>query len=69
MTLSFRHAEAAALAPFEYLSVLWAVVLGVMIFAELPGWSFVMAAPLILGGAFVASPVGKKRKPRSSHNH
>lgn len=61
MTLSFRHAEASALAPFEYLSVLWAVILGAMIFGELPGWSFLMAAPLILGGAFVAAPVGQKR--------
>jgi drug/metabolite transporter (DMT)-like permease len=56
MTLSFRHAEAAALAPFEYLSVLWAVVLGVVVFAEVPGWSFLAAGPLILAGAVIATP-------------
>lgn len=56
MTLSFRHAEAAALAPFEYLSVLWAVMLGIIVFAELPRWSFLAAGPLILAGAVIATP-------------
>jgi len=64
MTLSFRHAEASALAPFEYLSVLWAVVLGLMIFGEMPSWSFLMAAPLILVGAFIAASVARKRGTR-----
>lgn len=51
MTLSFRHAEAAALAPFEYLAILWAAVAGAVFFAELPGAAFLIAGPLILGGA------------------
>ncbi|MCW1934613.1 DMT family transporter [Pararhodobacter zhoushanensis] len=54
MTLSFSHAEASALAPFEYLSVLWAVALGFVVFAEVPGLAFLLAGPLILVGAFVA---------------
>jgi drug/metabolite transporter (DMT)-like permease len=56
MTLSFRHAEAAALAPFEYLSVLWAVLLGLVIFSEVPSGWFFLAGPLILAGAVVATP-------------
>ncbi len=56
MTQSFRHAEAAALAPFEYLSVLWAVGMGMLFFAEVPGWTFLLAAPLILSGAVIATP-------------
>ena len=54
MTLSFRHAEAAALAPFEYLSILWAALAGALFFAELPNMAFLIAAPLILAGSFVA---------------
>jgi len=61
MTLSFRYAEAAALAPFEYLSILWAVLMGLLLFSEAPGWSFAIAAPLILAGAIVARP---QRRPR-----
>lgn len=59
MTLSFRHAEAAALTPYEYLSVLWAVGIGFMVFAELPGWTLFLAAPLILSDAIIATPIGR----------
>lgn len=61
MTLSFRHAEAAALAPFEYLSVLWAVLTGLILFGEVPDWSFLLAAPLILAGAVVATAPARVR--------
>ncbi|ORE91890.1 DMT family transporter [Aurantimonas sp. 22II-16-19i] len=62
MTLSFRHAEAAALAPFEYLSILWAGVAGVVVFGEVPNWAFLFAAPLILAGSFVATPKNRRRR-------
>lgn len=61
MTLSFRHAEAAALAPYEYLSILWAAVAGGLFFAEIPGAAFLIAGPLILGGAMIATPA--RRRP------
>lgn len=60
MTLSFRHAEAAALAPYEYLSVLWAIALGFAFFGETPATTFYLAAPLILLGALVAMPVNRR---------
>lgn len=60
MTLSFRHSEAAALAPFEYLAILWAAVAGAVFFAELPGAAFLIAGPLILGGALIATPARRK---------
>lgn len=68
MTLSFRHAEAAALAPFEYLSILWAMVVGMVFFAEIPNWTFLLAAPLILAGSVIALPkgaikLGRRRAP------
>ncbi|QYK41984.1 MAG: DMT family transporter [Paracoccaceae bacterium] len=56
MTLSFRHAEAAALAPFEYLGIFWTTAAGLLIFAEVPGWSLAAATPLILAGAMIATP-------------
>lgn len=55
MTLSFRHAEAAALAPFEYLSIIWAVLAGIFLFGEVPGWNLATAGPLILAGAILAT--------------
>ena len=68
MTLSFRHAEAGSLAPYEYLSVLWAVALGFMVFGEMPGWSFLLAAPLILGGAMIAAPLDRIGRARQRHD-
>lgn len=60
MTLSFKYAEASAMAPYEYLSILWAVLLGMMYFNEIPSVSFWFAAPLILAGAIVAKPATRK---------
>ncbi|MEM9148353.1 MAG: DMT family transporter [Pseudomonadota bacterium] len=57
MTLSFRYAQASLLAPFEYLTILWAAILGAAVFAETPSGAFLIAAPLIIAGAACASPV------------
>ncbi|MEM6462316.1 MAG: DMT family transporter [Pseudomonadota bacterium] len=62
MTLSFRHAEASLLAPFEYLTLLWAMVVGVLFFAETPSAAFAIAAPLVIGGAVLASPQMRLRR-------
>ena len=55
MTLAFKYAEASLLAPFEYLTILWAAVAGAVLFAEVPGLSFMIAAPLVVTGAVLAS--------------
>lgn len=56
MTLAFKYAEASALAPYEYLSIVWAVILGMAFFAEIPDVVFWVAMPLILVGAIIAKP-------------
>jgi len=56
MTISYRYAEASAMAPFEYLSVLWAILLGTAFFNEVPSLFYVIAAPLIVAGAVVSTP-------------
>ncbi|MEM1345068.1 MAG: DMT family transporter [Pseudomonadota bacterium] len=59
MTLSFRYAQASLLAPFEYLTILWAAAIGAAVFAETPGGAFLIAAPLVIAGAVLASPTIK----------
>lgn len=56
MTLAFKYAEASLLAPFEYLTILWAAAIGAALFAEIPGLTFLIAAPLVVAGAVLASP-------------
>lgn len=54
MTLSFRHADASVIASFDYLSMIWAVVLGWFIFSELPAPAMIFGALIVIGsGIFV----------------
>lgn len=55
MTLSFRYAEASLLAPFEYLTVLWAALVGAALFGEAPTAALLVAAPLVALGATLSS--------------
>jgi len=48
LTESYRHAAASVVAPFDYSSMLWALLLGYWLFGELP------SALVYLGGAIVA---------------
>jgi drug/metabolite transporter (DMT)-like permease len=49
MTESYRHAEASTVAPFEYTSMIFGIVLGYLAFGELP------TAHTLVGGAIVIS--------------
>ena len=54
LTLSFRHADAGVLAPFTYVSMLWAIVIGYFVFAEVPTAQMLFGAALIIGaGALI----------------
>ena len=48
LTESYRHAKASVVAPFDYSSMLWALLLGYWVFGELP------SALVYVGGAIVA---------------
>ncbi len=49
LATSYRHTEAAVIAPFEYTSMLLALALGYFLFAEVP------TAPMLWGAALVVS--------------
>jgi drug/metabolite transporter (DMT)-like permease len=50
LTESYRHATASVVAPFDYTSMLWALLLGYWVFGELPG-ALVYAGGVIVAGA------------------
>lgn len=62
MTLSYKYAEASAMAPFEYLSILWAASFGYLLFHEVPSATLALAAPLIVAGAVYAAAGSDRRK-------
>ncbi len=54
LTESYRHAETSVIAPFEYVSMLLALLLGYLVFAELPTRSMLLGAALIVAaGLFI----------------
>lgn len=54
LTESYRHAETGVIAPFEYVSMIFALILGYFVFAEVPTPSMLVGATLIvLAGLFI----------------
>lgn len=54
MTAGYRLGEPSLLAPFEYSAILWTTVMGVLIWAELPGaWAFLGIAVLVGSGLYI----------------
>src|SRR5665647_1120739 len=50
LTESYRHATASVVAPFDYTSMLWALLLGYWVFGELPS-GLVYVGAIIVAGA------------------
>lgn len=54
MIEAFRRGEATLVAPFKYSSLLWATLIGYLIFGELPDrWTIVGAMIIVLAGIYV----------------
>jgi drug/metabolite transporter (DMT)-like permease len=49
LTESYRHADTSIIAPFEYTSMIWALLIGWLVFGDLPG------AAVMVGGSIVAA--------------
>lgn len=54
LTSAYRFAHASAVAPFDYASMLFAIVIGFALFAEVPtGWTLSGAALIVVGGILI----------------
>jgi drug/metabolite transporter (DMT)-like permease len=54
ITQAFRLAQAAIVAPFEYTALIWASVLGWLVWGDIPGlWIYVGAAVIIASGIYI----------------
>jgi drug/metabolite transporter (DMT)-like permease len=55
MTFSYRYAEPSLLAPFDYVAMVWAVLLGWFLFAEVPETMVLIGAAIVIAaGLFIA---------------
>jgi S-adenosylmethionine uptake transporter len=53
LTYAFTRLEASRVAPLEYSGLVWATLLGYLLFGELPTLTTVASATLIVGGCFL----------------
>jgi drug/metabolite transporter (DMT)-like permease len=60
MTESYRHAPASTIAPLDYSSLLFAILIGFVLFGETPGQSLLLGAPLIIGAGLLVS-LGRRK--------
>lgn len=49
LTQAYRHAEASTIAPFEYTTMLWTVLLGVFVFDEVPQQAVIAGSVVVIG--------------------
>lgn len=66
---SFRLGEAAVVAPFKYSSLIWAILLGYLVFGDLPdGWTIMGASIVVGAGLYILHRETslKKKKPVSA---
>lgn len=64
MTSAFRIAPLSVVAPFEYMGLLWAILLGVLVWNQPPGpWTLVGAAVIVAAGLYLVRRDARSAKP------
>jgi drug/metabolite transporter (DMT)-like permease len=54
LTESYRHAEMSVVAPFEYTSLVFSVIIGFVFFGDVPTWFMLVGGVLVVGsGLFI----------------
>lgn len=54
LTQAYRFAEASTIAPFDYTTIIWVLIFGVFVFAEIPSIEVIIGSMIVIGaGIFV----------------
>lgn len=61
LTMAYRQASAAALAPIGYVHLLWAGLLGWIVFGHVPGPAAMIGMALIAAGGAIAAMLSRRR--------
>ncbi len=65
MTNAFRHGEAVVVAPFDYLSILWATLIGYWVWGELPNsWVWLGVVIVMASGLYILHREAALKLPR-----
>jgi len=66
LTLSLRYADASLLAPFDYTTLIWSVLIGFMFLGALPGINTFAGAALVMAGGLF-SVIGEQRQRKATN--
>jgi drug/metabolite transporter (DMT)-like permease len=67
MTQAYRHAPAATLAPFNYVSIVWSTVFGYALWGDLPSMRVVAGAAIVItSGLFIVYRETRKQRLRAA---
>ncbi len=65
VTLSLRYTDASLLAPFDYTTLVWSMVIGYLFLSSLPGPSTLLGAAIVaLAGIFTLWSEQRRRRPQ-----
>jgi len=53
LTVAFKYAPAAVVAPFNYTQILWAALLGWLVFAEIPTSNIILGSAIIIASSMI----------------
>ncbi len=64
-TAAYRHAEASVLAPFDYTTILWATLLGFLVWGEIPGNHIWLGVAIVMAsGLYILYRETRESLPR-----
>lgn len=54
MTQAYRYGEASMIAPFDYVNMIWIVIIAYAVFGDVPSWPVILGSLIVIGaGVFV----------------
>jgi drug/metabolite transporter (DMT)-like permease len=53
LSFSYRYAEASLVAPFEYVAMIVAIIMGYFVFGEIPAWTVLVGATIVMAAGLV----------------
>ncbi len=66
MIKAFTHAEASQVAPYSYSSLIWATILGFLLFGDLPDvWTYIGAVIVVCSGLYILQRERATRQPKN----
>ena len=65
---AYKYAEANFVAPFEYSSMIWALMYGILVFHDIPGWKTAIGGGIVVGAGLFMLTMDRRRARQGTVN-